>query len=226
MLLSQGKIHRETHNWAVWREGKPLGCSIVNGMSPSNPLKAQGSKQKRRWNDYKSHGLWKAPMEQCLPNTTGLIHIETHRDYDSTHKTCTGSSQTQYHHHREREMTKTPIPNSDVITNSGQAPVPSSRRSIKKQTQQQFWMLFSSFFFIMRSLDFFLLYRFFFFFCLYIMASDFLSWWDFCVCQCVYLCICMHFLYFCFGFSFYLFCPIDATASESGLTETKNMMLK
>lgn len=36
------------------------------------------------------------PKKFCLLDTTGLIHIETHRDYDSIYKHCTGSNQTKF----------------------------------------------------------------------------------------------------------------------------------
>ncbi|CAO2587199.1 hypothetical protein LEMLEM_LOCUS4380 [Lemmus lemmus] len=35
------------------------------------------------------------PRKPCLPDTTALTHLWTHRDCDSMHRTCTSSSQTE-----------------------------------------------------------------------------------------------------------------------------------
>lgn len=52
-------------------------------------LKAQGSMQKRRQEDWKRKKWWMAPKKQCLPDTMGLVHIRMHRDCGNARRTCT-----------------------------------------------------------------------------------------------------------------------------------------
>jgi hypothetical protein len=58
------------------REYKILKHSGLNGMSSqSPPLRDQRIIRKRRQKDCKSQRGWMTPRKQCLPDTTGLMHI-------------------------------------------------------------------------------------------------------------------------------------------------------
>jgi len=80
------------------------------------PLKYQGCIYKRRWKDYK-RGRGGGSGETTFPDTTGLTHTGTHRDYDYMHKTCMVSSQRKIRPLRQASRQKvTPLTENLCVT--------------------------------------------------------------------------------------------------------------
>ena len=87
-------INTETCMWSACRAQEMLGCSAFIGMSLSqSPLKAQRSMQRRERNVYKSPRRYMILRKQSLPDTAEQMHLGTHRDDGSEHRTCASSSQ-------------------------------------------------------------------------------------------------------------------------------------
>lgn len=79
--------HQKDHNWTMCRviDFETLSPNRMFSWKP--PLKAQGSMQKRRWEDFKGQRQWK----QCLPEQKGWC---SNSDTMAAHnRACTGSSQ-------------------------------------------------------------------------------------------------------------------------------------
>ena len=54
------------------------------------PSRLRESLKKRKQKDSESRWGWRMPWKQGLPETAGLMHIWTHRDCGSMHRTCIG----------------------------------------------------------------------------------------------------------------------------------------
>lgn len=73
---------------------------------PQGVLQTEMAKQcmwTRRQKEGESQRCWATPRKQYLLDTTGLIYIGIHRDYNSIPKSCTSSNQTKSQY-GEREV--------------------------------------------------------------------------------------------------------------------------
>lgn len=65
-------------------------------------LGTQEDKKKRRQKYYKNQRGWMTSRKQCLPNTTGHMHMRNHRDYDIIQRACAGQSEVGSHGWEEK----------------------------------------------------------------------------------------------------------------------------
>lgn len=114
--------------------------SVLNGTSSSDPsLKGSGMYAEEKVKRLEE------PRKRCLPDTTGMMYIQIHRDWDRTHRICTGSNRTKssaIDTHRERESMFSPTKSYWVSATLQGRPHAQEQLANTKQTPW-FYFLFS-----------------------------------------------------------------------------------
>lgn len=93
------ETNTEAHKWTVCREWETLGCSVIIKASPLVPSRPHaacppsGIYAEEGQEEWETQSWWRTLRKGCLPDTTGLTHIQTHTDCGSMHKAWTYSSQ-------------------------------------------------------------------------------------------------------------------------------------
>lgn len=125
--VSDSAIIRDTFSWSRWANTDPqlvyavvqkmryLDYSALNGISSFNPSpQGSGNNSEEESEKVRAKGDWIMAREQCLRDTTWLMHMWTQRLWYHVQRACTGSSPTVFNRAGEVGTSSHPCPTSSL----------------------------------------------------------------------------------------------------------------